>query len=334
MPRNRLQKRPKGQLSLLSTFAPKKRVEKRGGKKQVLIDLTNETSEAEATDAPSRRHAQPPRQKAEHPLLRVLGRARRPQHSVPGFAICEDFITPEEEQELFHACRRHGRWQNKPDGDTGRRMWEFGPPVDKAYRVTIDPSEFPPLPAFVTEPLLGTEPLLDRIVAWCTKERIMERARRVKRLPDRPLYFDSIFVNEYIPGAGLHFHADRRDAFEELIVAVSLGADTHITFRPINAKGGVQTVHIPLPRRSLWVMTGSARYNFEHGIDAATLKLNAPCTRDYANGTRVSITFRAVRRTHARPPRRDPTQQTLRTSSTLKKTEKLDSMDGTNSLNP
>ena len=97
-------------------------------------------------------------------------------------------------------------------------------------------------------------------------------------------------VNEYRPGQGIGMHADHRD-FGGVVASLSLGADWPMRFRPRAtrpyAAGAMPGDEVAvLPRRSVLVLAGHARWTYMHGID------RADSARETA--TRVSATFRTL----------------------------------------
>lgn len=110
-----------------------------------------------------------------------------------------------------------------------------------------------------------------------------------QRLADEghlPRLADNATLNEYPPGVGIAPHAD--DAPFDVVCSVSLGGDIVIDFTR-------EGRHVPLwvRGRSLWVATGAARWEWQHGI--------APRKSDVVDGVkrarrrRVSLTFRTLR---------------------------------------
>ena len=97
-------------------------------------------------------------------------------------------------------------------------------------------------------------------------------------------------VNEYRPGQGIGMHADYRD-FGGVVASLSLGADWPMRFRPRASRpyapGALPGDEVAvLPRRSVLVLSGAARWAFMHGID------RTDSARESA--TRVSATFRTL----------------------------------------
>ncbi len=110
----------------------------------------------------------------------------------------------------------------------------------------------------------------------------------------RPHFADALpaqcIVNEYRPGQGIGMHADHRD-FGGVVASLSLGADWPMRFRPRASRpyaaGALPGDEVAvLPRRSVLVLAGAARWTFMHGID------RTDSARETA--TRVSATFRTL----------------------------------------
>jgi hypothetical protein len=84
-------------------------------------------------------------------------------------------------------------------------------------------------------------------------------------------------------------HFDSRFRWGEAIIGVSLGQASNIYF----TRPGRATVTVPLPRRSIYCMTGECRLAWRHGIAKQdTKKLPAPPSWNPFN-MRRSLTLRA-----------------------------------------
>ena len=97
-------------------------------------------------------------------------------------------------------------------------------------------------------------------------------------------------VNEYRPAQGIGMHADHLD-FGPVVASLSLAADWPMRFRPRAtrpyAAGAMPGDEVAvLPRRSVLVLAGAARWTFMHGID------RTDSARETA--TRISATFRTL----------------------------------------
>ena len=105
---------------------------------------------------------------------------------------------------------------------------------------------------------------------------------------------DQCTVNEYLPGQGIPGHVDTHSCCTETIRSLSLGSDVVMEFT--NKENSNITVPVLLPRRSMLVMTGEARYAWAHGIvprmtDVIRDEESGGLTL-MKRGQRTSLTFR------------------------------------------
>lgn len=73
---------------------------------------------------------------------------------------------------------------------------------------------------------------------------------------------DQLTVNCYNPGQGIPLHVDTHSAFEDPIMSLSLGASIVMEFKNKDE----EHLSVLLPRRSLLILSGESRYNWNHGI--------------------------------------------------------------------
>ena len=114
----------------------------------------------------------------------------------------------------------------------------------------------------------------------------------VKRMADEGLSerpFDQLLVNDYQPGQGIALHRDHLP-FDRTVVTLSLLGACVMDFRHAVDE---RRESLLLERRSLLVLSDSARYDWQHGIarrkNDRWLGVTMPRPR------RVSITFRLRR---------------------------------------
>jgi alkylated DNA repair protein (DNA oxidative demethylase) len=91
--------------------------------------------------------------------------------------------------------------------------------------------------------------------------------------------FSEVLVTEYRPGAGIGWHHDAPHF--GIVAGVSLGGACRMRFRRGETRNW-QTEAVALPPRSLYLLTGSARREWQHMIPPV-------------HELRSSITFRTVR---------------------------------------
>ena len=198
---------------------------------------------------------------AVHPNLSVM--ARKPLAAVKlpdGFVYEPDFLTIEEEADLL---RRFEALPFEPFDFHGyiakRRIMEYGWEYD-----------------FGTRKAATTRPIADFLV------RLREHAAAVAGLPPEELV--EAVVTEYPPGAPIGWHRDVPQF--ETIIGISLGSAARMRLKPYRAEG--KLVSLILEPRSIYVMSGPARWKFQHSIPAL-------------EALRYSITFRTLRKKPQHP---------------------------------
>lgn len=97
---------------------------------------------------------------------------------------------------------------------------------------------------------------------------------------------------------GIPPHVDTHSAFKDEIISLSLGSDVVMEFRkphPTNDNEYEKHVSVRLPRRSLLVMSGEARYGWKHSITPRKIDIvqssDGHLTAKFRD-TRLSYTFR------------------------------------------
>lgn len=104
-----------------------------------------------------------------------------------------------------------------------------------------------------------------------------------------PLVPDQVIVNEYLPGQGISAHIDCIPCFADTIASLSLGSPCIMDFS--NLKTG-EKKSLVLEERSLIVLSGPARYEWQHAIPARKSDVINGIKTERAR--RVSLTFRNV----------------------------------------
>lgn len=100
---------------------------------------------------------------------------------------------------------------------------------------------------------------------------------------------DQVIVNEYMPGQGISAHIDCVPCFADTIASLSLGSPCIMEFS--NPKTG-EKKSIVLEDHSLIVLSGPARYEWQHAIPARKSDIINGIKTERAR--RVSLTFRNV----------------------------------------
>ena len=183
-----------------------------------------------------------------------------------GLLYRPDFLTPDEERDLVASIEQLEFSQVEMRGAVARRRtvhygWTYG-----YYARRTEPG--PPLPAFLL-------PLRARAAQWAS----IDEAAFVEAL-----------ITEYPAAATIGWHRDA-PMFGDVIGGISLLSASRMKFRRYVSPNDVRrggpprkTTHeITLEPRSAYLITGSARRDFEHSIPAV-------------DSLRYSITFRTLRR--------------------------------------
>lgn len=112
------------------------------------------------------------------------------------------------------------------------------------------------------------------------------RGKVAARAGVEPARITHALVTEYRPGTALGWHRDVPDF--ALVCGVSLGTSCRMRFRPYPPTKGGRVLTLELAPRSLYMMTDTVRWNWQHGIPPTP-------------GLRYSITFRTLAPNARRP---------------------------------
>ncbi len=182
--------------------------------------------------------------------------------AVPGLVLLRDWITPADEVALLGSIDA-APWRD----DLRRRVQHHGFRYDYKARAVDESMRLGPLPDWAVA--LGS-----RIM----REGLSDRAP------------DQVIVNEYLPGQGISRHVDCVPCFGPIVLSLSLGSRCVMD---LYAPGSREPVMLPLPPRSLLVLSGEARTRWAHAIAGRKSDLIAGARMP--RGRRVSLTFRTVR---------------------------------------
>jgi alkylated DNA repair dioxygenase AlkB len=181
---------------------------------------------------------------------------------VPGLVLLRDWITLADEGALL-ASIDASPWRD----DLKRRVQHHGFRYDYKARAVDESMRLGPLPGWAEE--LGARIL---------REGLCERAP------------DQVIVNEYLPGQGISRHVDCVPCFGPTVLSLSLGSPCVME---LSAPETHEPVLLPLPARSLLVLSGEARTRWAHAIPGRKSDVIAGVRMP--RGRRVSLTFRTVR---------------------------------------
>ncbi|KAI8391062.1 uncharacterized protein BYT42DRAFT_508836 [Radiomyces spectabilis] len=212
---------------------------------------------------------------------------------IQGLSVIEEFVTEQEETSLIDAVDKE-TWCGlgiSPNPELKRRTQQYGHLFSYRYRKVLQ--EYGPLPAFVES----------------TVARIMEH----KLMPQPP---NHLLINEYNAGQGIMPHvgsylslslsmlsvsavpnsfifmaiADAPTLFGPAILSLSLLSACIMRFSSID---GDHTVDVLLPRRSIVVLSGAARYQYKHSISKDLIETSSDGVT-VQRDRRVSYTFRTI----------------------------------------
>ena len=174
-----------------------------------------------------------------------------------GLVYREEFVTPAEERQLLEVIEALDFRAITMRGQTARRtVRHFG--LDYDYEGGgLVPAD--PLPAEL---------------AW-----LRERCAALMQRDPEDLV--QILVSRYPPGAGIGWHRDA-PMFGSTIAGVSLAAPARMRFQR-TVGGERSTAEVTLEPRSAYLLSGKARWAWQHSI---------PATKDL----RYSVTFRTLKR--------------------------------------
>lgn len=177
-----------------------------------------------------------------------------------GLSLQLNVITPEKEAEIITwlDTRNYDPWSTA----LSRRTQHFG------YEYNYTGKSIAPGP-----PMVG--PILD-LAQYIEKVGLMKP--------------EQCIVNEYFRDQSIAGHTDKI-IFCPVIIGISLGADVVMTF-----ERGIEKFECFLPRRSMMMITGQARYEWKHGIQKRVTyidNLGNKITKPN-NYRRISLTYRSI----------------------------------------
>jgi alkylated DNA repair dioxygenase AlkB len=183
------------------------------------------------------------------------------QYLIPGLKYVAQYISQEEHNGLTEAIDKQP-WIN----DLKRRVQHYGYRYDYKRRSVSSDMKLGALPSWAQD---------------------FAKKFQVDELAD--FSPNQVIVNEYYPGQGISKHIDCIPCFGAIIVSLSLSSSCVMEFINIKSK---EKRAIFLQPRSLLVMSGDARYRWQHLIPAR--KKDLYNGEEKSRSRRISITFREV----------------------------------------
>ncbi len=191
----------------------------------------------------------------------LMDQKTEPEIDISGLTYIPDFISAQEQDFLLAQIDQQS-WLT----DLKRRVQHYGYKYDYKARTVGNDAYLGPLPDWLLS--------------------LSKKLHNDGIFPSAP---DQAIVNEYLPGQGISAHIDCVPCFAGTIASLSLGSPCIMEFS--NPKTG-EKKSIILEEGSLIVLSGPARYEWQHAIPARK--------SDIINGIktertrRVSLTFRNV----------------------------------------
>lgn len=191
----------------------------------------------------------------------LIDQKTEPEINISGLTYISDFISAQE-QDFLLAQIDQQPWLT----DLKRRVQHYGYKYDYKARA------------------IGNDAYLGPLPDWLSS--ISKKLHGDSIFPSVP---DQAIVNEYLPGQGISAHIDCVPCFADTIASLSLGSPCILEFS--NPKTG-EKKSIALEDRSLIILSGPARYEWQHAIPARKSDIIDGIKTERAR--RVSLTFRNV----------------------------------------
>lgn len=202
----------------------------------------------------------------QHPCLTIDNPINPSSEPIPGLHLFHDFITEDEENQILAEL----------DGTLSPETflpWQFnrfnGPNRGKRWGVHCNLRD-----RRVGHAENAMPPFFNNI--------LLSKLRRIEAMKGcTPNEANAIDYNR-TRGDCLQDHVDDRQLSKEPIANLSIVGDCYMTFINQKKAGSRDPIRVLLPRRTLQVLTGNARYDYSHGIR----------NQDLLNDRRVSVTMR------------------------------------------
>lgn len=251
--------------------------------------------------------------------------------TIPGLVLIPEFVSKEEEEVLMAALTgptapwAPSQITASKGGAVKRRVQHYGYVFDyETADVKRDRSESgsdcPPIPGLPSHleaegAAINNMPVKPDLLetyfrqcviegrGWdalaCTVERTRhtefavpaesadESKSTLKKFPD----LNQLTVNVYEPGEGIGSHVDTPSAFDDGLISLSLNGGTVMEFRKHSSADKTKKL-VYLPPRSLLLMSGPARYEWEHMI--VTRMTDTHNGKVLPRSLRVSLTLRTA----------------------------------------
>jgi alkylated DNA repair dioxygenase AlkB len=173
--------------------------------------------------------------------------------------------------------------------DLARRTQHFGYKYSYKYRKIDKTMKCDPLPQSLVDIANKLEQLDEKLFAKDGSNDNENDDIDIEQA--KPLFektIDQCIVNEYQPGQGIGAHVDCTPCFANTIASLSLASGAAMVLRNCKQRQ-LGAIELWLPRRSLVLLRGAARYEWTHAIPSRRVDPGHG-----ARSRRVSLTFRSV----------------------------------------
>lgn len=245
---------------------------------------------------------------------------------VPGLVVVEDYLTEDQEEVLMAALTgpqapwAHSQTNKSATGAVKRLVQHYGYVFDyQTANVLRNRDELgadcPALPQPEDNNPINAHLRVEQGHGWQVLADVIDQTRRHEFIiPDGtasdektdPVSYpqlNQLTINHYRPGEGIGSHVDTPSAFGDGLISISLNGGIVMEFRKVQSTTDVDTEPIKkcvyLPPRSLVLMSGPARYDWEHHI--VTRRTDTHNGKVLTRQLRVSLTLRTALTLEGRP---------------------------------
>ena len=191
---------------------------------------------------------------------------------IPGLYFSPEVITPEEEKVILNHIKR----------DRGHHVFQIHPAYEFGWKFLEREKGSSGITPLTSSEYLGEFPdWLSNVWFNCIYRTNLPKEVNRENRPDH------VLVNEYRIGEGCLAHTDDLNFWTDWVLGLSLESGCTIILR----REG-KTYPVYLPPRSIYVLTGDARYHYTHEIAFVTEdKIGGEII---PRGHRTSLTFRTI----------------------------------------
>ena len=237
---------------------------------------------------------------------------------VPGLVVVEDYLTLDQEKVLLAAVNGpQAPWapaqtNMSQTGAVKRLVQHYGYVFDyrtaDVLRNRNEPgADCPPMPQPEDFDPSNIQQRIDEGHGWQVLADVCEQTRRhifsiqsdeSNGKPTTVSYpiLNQLTVNHYKPGEGIGSHVDTPSAFADGLISISLNGGIVMEFRRVQQGNNINEAPLKklvyLPPRSLVLMSGPARYDWEHHI--VTRRTDTHNCKVLPRQLRISLTFRTA----------------------------------------